>query len=286
MNYVQNDGNIILYDCKSFTLKDIFECGQCFRYEKITQSKYKIIAYSKVLILEKKGNDILFYDCTEKDFENIWFDYFDLNTDYEAIKEELSENDEIMKNAVAYAEGIRLLNQEPYECLLSFIISQNNNIPRIIKILNSFSRIYGKKIGEDYAFPILDDIKNITEEDLSPFKMGYRSKYILDAVKKLTDVNDLIDLSLPTEQLKNNLLSVKGVGNKVADCVLLFSCKKRECFPVDVWINRVISKLYLKNETVTNNEIQAFAKDKWGDKAGFAQQYLFNYIRGTSNEHI
>ena len=266
------------------------ECGQCFRFEKIENLKYKIVAYGKVLYITQTEDSVEFTPCNKEDFENIWYDYFDLDTDYNNIIEEISKNDPIMKSATEYADGIRLLNQEPYECLLSFIISQNNNIPRIKKIIKAMAETYGKSLGDEYAFPRIEEIENVTVEDLMELRMGFRAKYIFDCISKLK--NGEVDLSkadtLNTDDLRKELISIKGVGQKVADCVLLFSLKRRETFPTDVWIKRVMEHLYFNDEEKDIKEIHAYAQEKWGEYCGYAQQYLFYYARslkiGTDKE--
>lgn len=312
MEYYEKENSVVLKNVKNFNIEEILECGQCFRFEKIENLKYKIVAYGKVLYITQTEDSVEFTPCNKEDFENIWYDYFDLDTDYNNIIEEISKNDPIMKSATEYADGIRLLNQEPYECLLSFIISQNNNIPRIKKIIKAMAETYGKSLGsyinavnqgwggmaetygkslgDEYAFPRLEEIENATVEDLMELRMGFRAKYIFDCISKLK--NGEVDLSkantLNTDDLRKELLSIKGVGQKVADCVLLFSLKRRETFPTDVWIKRVMEHLYFNDEEKDIKEIHAYAQEKWGKYCGYAQQYLFYYARslkiGTDKE--
>lgn len=312
MEYYEKENSVVLKNVKNFNIEEILECGQCFRFEKIENLKYKIVAYGKVLYITQTEDSVEFTPCNKEDFENIWYDYFDLDTDYNNIIEEISKNDPIMKSATEYADGIRLLNQEPYECLLSFIISQNNNIPRIKKIIKAMAETYGKSLGsyinavnqgwggmaethgkslgDEYAFPRLEEIENATVEDLMELRMGFRAKYIFDCISKLK--NGEVDLSkadtLNTDDLRKELISIKGVGQKVADCVLLFSLKRRETFPTDVWIKRVMEHLYFNDEEKDIKEIHAYAQEKWGKYCGYAQQYLFYYARslkiGTDKE--
>lgn len=312
MEYYEKENSVVLKNVKNFNIEEILECGQCFRFEKIENLKYKIVAYGNVLYITQTEDSVEFTPCNKEDFENIWYDYFDLDTDYNNIIEEISKNDPIMKSATEYADGIRLLNQEPYECLLSFIISQNNNIPRIKKIIKAMAETYGKSLGsyinavnqgwggmaetygkslgDEYAFPRLEEIENATVEDLMELRMGFRAKYIFDCISKLK--NGEVDLSkantLNTDDLRKELISIKGVGQKVADCVLLFSLKRRETFPTDVWIKRVMEHLYFNDEEKDIKEIHAYAQEKWGKYCGYAQQYLFYYARslkiGTDKE--
>lgn len=281
MKYYEHNNTLVIEDVNCFNIEEILECGQCFRFEKKGELEYKIIAYGKVLNISQNENRVEMYPCSKYEYENIWQNYFDMNRDYDEIKARISDNDEIMKKATHYAGGIRILNQEPYECLISFIISQNNNIPRIKGIISRMAEKYGKKADEDYLFPTLDEIKKASEEDLFALRMGFRAKYIRDCIDKL--LSGEVDLgkieSLSTEELLKMLLKIKGVGQKVADCTMLFSMGRREVFPTDVWIKRVMEHLYFNGMETNIKDIHKFAKDKWGDLAGYAQQYLFYYAR-------
>ena len=280
MKYIEQENKIILTEFDSFNIEEILECGQCFRFEKIDDFHYVIVAYNKVLNIKQDNEKVEFYPCTKEDFENIWIDYFDLNTDYAKIKKQL-ENDPILKKAIEYAPGIRILNQQPFECLISFIISQNNRIPMIKQVIKNISEKYGVKNGEYYLFPNVDSLKKATNEELRMCKTGFRDKYILDAVEniynKTLDLQNLYNMS--SEEAKTELLKIKGVGTKVADCVLLFSLKKNDVFPTDVWVKRVMEHFYFDENDTPIKQIHNYAKENWGDLAGYAQQYLFYYAR-------
>lgn len=280
MEYKETDNKVILYNLQDFDIEEILECGQCFRFEKLEDKHYTIVAMNKVLTIRQTDNIAEFYPCTAKEFEEIWYDYFDLKTDYSEIKKAVSD-DEIMKKATEYAGGIRILNQDSFECLLSFIISQNNNIPRIKGIIARMSEAYGTKCGEKYLFPTLSQLDKADVDSLYELRMGFRAKYIFDAVCKLKSKE--VDLSiidgLSTEELLNMLLKIKGVGQKVADCAMLFSMNRREVFPTDVWVKRVMEELYFNKEETDIKTIHSFAKEKWGNLSGYAQQYLFYYAR-------
>ena len=290
MKYYELNNTLIIEDADCFNIEEILKCGQCFRFEKLDELEYKIIAYGKVLYIKQEGNKVEMYPCSESEYESIWKNYFDMDRDYNEIKEKVSENDEIMKKAAEYAGGIRILNQEPYECLMSFIISQNNNIPRIKGIISRMAEKYGKKAGDDHLFPTLEEIKCASEEDLFSLRMGFRAKYIRDCIDKLlsgeVNLGEIDEMS--TEELLKMLLKIKGVGQKVADCTMLFSMGRREVFPTDVWVKRVMEHLYFRGEDTNIKDIHAFAKEKWGELAGYAQQYLFYYARslkiGTDKE--
>lgn len=281
MKYYELNNTLIIEDVNCFNIEEILECGQCFRFEKLGELEYKIVAYGKVLNIKQNGNEVKMYPCTEYDYESIWKNYFDMDTDYNKIKIEISKNDIIMKKAVEYAGGIRLLNQEPYECLLSFIISQNNNIPRIKGIIGRMSEKYGKCCEGEYLFPTLEELNIASEEDLFALRMGFRAKYIRDCLDRLlskeVDLDKINDLT--TEELLEMLLKIKGVGQKVADCTMLFSMGRREVFPTDVWVKRVMEHLYFNGNDTNIKDIHNFAENKWGNLAGYAQQYLFYYAR-------
>ncbi len=287
MEYIEDNNKIILKNANSFNIQQILECGQCFRFEKNDDLFYTIIAYKKVLHIKQNDNSIVFYPCTLRQFEDIWIDYFDLNTDYEKIKNKLK-TDPILNKAIQYAPGIRLLNQEPFECLISFIISQNNRIPMIKQVIKNICKEYGDFYEGSYLFPSLEQLKNVTEDELKACKTGFRAKYILDAIEKINNKTICFDKykTLSSENTKNELLLIKGVGTKVADCVMLFCLKKFDVFPTDVWVKRVMEHFYFNKKSVPIKNIHNFAKEKWGNLAGYAQQYLFYYARsqkiGTS----
>ncbi len=280
MKYIEENEKIIMTDFDSFNIEEILECGQCFRFEKLENMHYTIVANGKVLNIKQIENKVEFYPCNKEDFENIWINYFDLETDYNKIKDSLKD-DPIVKKAIEYAEGIRILNQEPFECLISFIISQNNRIPMIKQVIKNISEKYGIKCGENYIFPTLEQLKKATSEELKLCKTGFRDKYILDAIQNIengsVNLQNLFNLS--SDLAKEELLKIKGVGTKVADCVLLFSLKKNDVFPTDVWVKRVMEYFYFNEQDTPIKQIHSFAKEKWGDLAGYAQQYLFYYAR-------
>ncbi len=282
MKYSENDNKIIISDFDSFDIEETLECGQCFRFEETGDKKYNIVACGRVLNIEQGDNEVVFYPCNKDDFENIWKNYFDFDTDYNDIKNRLSKTDDIMKKAVEYAQGIRILNQESFECVLSFIISQNNNIPRIKGIIARMAEKYGTQDGENYLFPTYEQIKNATVEELAELRMGFRAKYIFDALEKFGGEINMDEINkLDTDMLRKELMKIKGIGQKVADCSLMFSFGRREVFPTDVWVKRVMEYFYFDGEDTDIKTIHALAKEKWGELAGYAQQYLFYYARSV-----
>ncbi len=285
MKYITKQNDIVLTEYESFVISQTLECGQCFRFECIGEENYIVIAHERILNIYQDGGNIVFKNTSEEEFKNIWIKYFDLDRDYGEIKKKISANDEILKKAVDYAPGIRILNQERFECLISFIISQNNRIPMIKKVIANISKKYGKYIGsfngEDYyAFPTPEELSLADEAGLMECKTGFRAKYIMDAVQRV--INDgivLEDDATDTDSLRDMLMSVKGVGPKVADCVLMFSFGRCETFPTDVWVKRIMSELYFGGREASVKEIHEKADECFGEFAGYAQQYLFNYAR-------
>jgi N-glycosylase/DNA lyase len=279
----QSHNELVLEDIKDFNLQHTFECGQCFRWEREEDGSYTGIAYGKVVNL-KINRDTLFIKNTNiDDFNNIWRTYFDLDRDYSTIKNRLSK-DIILKQAVEFGWGIRILNQEIWECLISFIISSNNTIPRIKKIINNICEKYGQPIWFGgkvyYSFPRPQDLYNKTLKDLAFCRSGYRAKYILDGVQATVEKQVRLNSikALDTLQARKELMKIKGVGPKVADCVLLFSGQKYDVFPTDVWIKRIIEYFYFDGKA-SIQDVRKFAHEKYGELAGFAQQYLFYYAR-------
>ena len=275
---------------KSFELKDIFDCGQCFRWDLEEDGSYTGVFGKNILNVKKDGKNINFKGICDGNIEDIIYDYFDLNRDYGRIKETLSEIDENMKKSVLYGKGIRILNQDLWETIISFIISANNNIPRIKGIIERLSKKYGSEISfnekEYYTFPTPEQLKDVTVEDYRKLGLGFRDIRLYETTQMI--LNKDIDL----EKLKNNpntievreeLLKLSGVGPKVADCILLFSTLKRfEVFPIDVWVRRVMNDLYIKQEDetkVSKKQIEKIAEEKFGNLAGLAQQYLFYWRR-------
>ncbi len=286
MKYTEENGNILLKDYDSFVVSQTLECGQCFNFNKLGEEDYIVSAHKKALHIYQRGNDIVFENTSKHEFENIWMNYFDLNRDYDKIKKLLSEKDETLKAAVEYAPGIRIINQEFFPCLISFIISQNNRIPMIKKVVYNISEKYGSYIctinGENYySFPEAEKLLEKTHEDFKECKAGFRGKYIVDAVNKFVNggLSSRNFDELTTEQLRKELMDINGVGPKVADCVMLFSLKRSDAFPTDVWVKRVMSYFYFDQQDTPIKKIHEFANEKFGEYSGFAQQYLFNYAR-------
>lgn len=282
MEIYEENGNLILKDVRDFDLLETFDCGQCFRWEK-AEDAFLGVAFGIPLKINQKGDVITLYNTSRDSWDRVWSRYFDFDRDYGKIKAELS-CDPVMKTASDFGNGIRLLNQEPFECLISFIISASNNIPRIKKIIDSLCTNFGDKVtylGKDfYTFPTPERLASLDLDRLAVIKAGFRDKYILGAAKAVA--SGMIDLeclkSASYEYAKSELLKLSGVGNKVADCVLLFSLEKYGSFPVDVWIKRIMEHCYFDGEQ-DKETISTFAEEKFGELGGFAQQYLFYWAR-------
>ncbi len=281
---------IILENVDSFELKDIFECGQCFRWNKQENGSYEGIFGENVANVKKEGKNVIIKGIFKKDIKQTVEEYFDLKRDYNTIKEKLSKIDENMKISIKYGAGIRILNQDLWETIISFIISANNNIPRIKGIIERLSKKYGNKITwnnkDYYTFPTAEKLKDVTIEEYRQLGLGFRDVRLYETTKMILEKQ--VDLKKMKEnpntlEVREELLKLSGVGPKVADCILLFSDLKRfEVFPIDVWVRRVMNDLYIRNEDetkVSKKQIEKLAQEKFGSLVGLAQQYLFYWRR-------
>ncbi len=286
------EGKYIITNQDSFNMTHIFECGQCFRWNKEDDKSYTGVIKEGIINVSKEENKIIFSGITENDFKETVIEYFDLNTDYNEYKSKLSKIDNFLKESIEFGNGIRILKQDVWECIISFIISANNNIPRIKKIIENISLKYGRKIiwnkKEYYTFPTPEELSKATIEDLRALGLGFRDKRVYNTTKMiLENIVNLEDLkkSNDTKYIREELLKLDGVGEKVADCILLFSLKRLDVFPIDVWVRRVMNELYIHNENeekVNKKEIIKLAEEKFLGIQGIAQQYLFYWKREES----
>jgi len=271
LNIKQVNNNLHLAITPSeLNLADTLDCGQSFRWSSPKENFFTGIAFGKVLNLTQTKTEIIFHNTSVDEFRLLWEEYFDLNTDYNAIKQELS-FEETMRKAIGYAGGIHILKQDSFEALSSFIISQNNNIPRIKNIINKLCYEFGEKIeGENYSFPTAKSLAGLEKSDLKAIGLGYRDEYILDCAKKVDSCElDLQAISkMNIDDARTQLLTIKGVGPKVAECALLFGFYQIKAFPIDTWIKKVLLQYYKDGFP---KQAEAYA--------GIAQQYLFHYIR-------
>ena len=253
---------------KNFNLGLCLDCGQAFRWSLCDESIWHGVAFGKYIKIQQTENEIIFYNCDEKDFNELWKPYFDLDLDYKKILSAYT--DKHLVTAINEFDGIRILRQEPWEALCSFIISQNNNIPRIKGIIERLCDSFGNGEKGKKSFPTAEVISKLSVEDLSPIRAGFRAKYIIDAAQKV--VNGEVDFekikSSSIEFGREELQKIKGVGAKVAECTLLYGFHKIEAFPVDVWVKRIMAEMYPDGlpECTKGTE-------------GIAQQYLFHWRR-------
>lgn len=275
----------LISELNEFEPRDIFTCGQAFRWYEEADGSFTFITNGKVANAKKVGDKVFLKGVDKNSFDEIFYNYFDLSRDYKLVMEELAK-DEVMKNATEYGKGIRILNQDKFETIISFIISANNQIPRIKKSIEKISEMYGDYLGEDenrkyYSFPSAEKLSLARSEDLREFaRVGFRDKRIVETANLIKDgiVNiEEID-KMELEDARRTLQELPGVGPKVADCILLFAFDRKESFPVDVWIKRVMEELYLK-EATPKSKIAMRGREVFGKNAGFANQYLFYYGR-------
>ena len=256
-----------------FHIGQICHSGQCFRMKQLENGRYSVVAYGKYLEVEQNGDAITFY-CEQEEFDSLWKSYFDLDTDYRIYMEEIDPKDTYLKQAATFGEGIRILRQEPWEMIISFIISQQNNIKRIRKCVETICERYGTaKISENgvvyYEFPTMEQLSLATEEELRACNLGYRSKYIVKTTKSLLDgeVNLEALQKMEFQEAKKELLKLTGIGVKVAECICLFGLHHMDGFPVDTHINQVLEKQYQGG----------FPFERYQGYAGILQQYIFYY---------
>ena len=267
-----------------FNLKETLECGQCFHFNMIDENEYVLTAYGHMLHIRQDDKNLIFYDTDDRTYNELWREYFDIDRNYARIKEELLAKDDKLEEAISAMSGVRILNQEFFETLISFIISQNKQIPHIKKIVADVSAKFGTYMGtyggvDMYTFPTLEQLTNASEEDFKELKTGFRAPYIMDAIRRnMAGQFDEKELrGMDYESCVKELMTIKGVGEKVANCVSLFGLGKKEAFPVDVWIKRIMETMYFDGVDTPKDKIAAFAKEQFGELGGFAQQYLFYY---------
>ena len=268
----------------TFNLKYTLECGQCFRWKNIEENTYVGVIEDRVLRIKQENDMIYIWSNKRENLEQVVKEYFDLERDYALLESKIAKVDKFVESALNYSSGIRILNQPLFETYISYIISANNNIKRISKSVNDISKMHGKKVlfeGEEYyLFPTLEEMSKCTVEELLRCGLGFRAKYVVHNIEVLNEnENMLLDVkNMQTAEAKKRLMSFMGIGPKVADCILLFSLKRGEVFPVDVWVKRIMEKLYFKKNTSLST-IANFAAEKYGADAGIIQQHLFYNVR-------
>ena len=284
---------IVKEDIKDFNLDHIFDCGQCFRWEKQSDGSYTGLAAGRqpanIAFYPYEGEEysgrLVIDNAFEAEYEEFWRDYLDLERDYGGIKARLSENDPVMARAVKFGQGIRILRQDSWETVVSFIISQNNNISRIKGCIALLCENFGEPAGEYrgkkyFKIPEAGALAALTEADLAVCRLGYRAKYLIETAKAVEEDNYKSLLRMDKASAReafDYLTSLCGVGPKVANCIMLFSMGKYESFPIDVRVKQAMSKLYGIDEKNTKMMAEYAAKN-FGEYGGIAQQYLFYYI--------
>lgn len=283
MDIQVKNNNVVLKNVRDFNLTHIFECGQAFRFNKTGENEYTGVAKGRALTVSQRDDEVILYDTSYEDFINIWHDFFDLSTDYSAIKKAVAV-DSYMREAINYGYGIRILKQDLWETLISFIISASNNVPRIKGIVERLCVAFGEEIEYRgkvyYSFPTPQKMSSLTLHELSVIRSGFRDKYIIDACKKTSSGYLMLDslCDMTTQEAKKALMSINGIGEKVSNCILLFGLGRVDSFPVDVWIKRIMEYCYFDSEQSIDT-ISSLAKEKFGDLGGYAQQYLFYWAR-------
>lgn len=270
MKCVEFENRVRVEGVSDLDLAQTLDCGQSFRWTECEDGSFFGIAFEKSVRVKLEENTLYIENASKADFENIWYDYFDLSLDYGKIRAEISKIHPVLREAAKYAPGIRILRQEPYEALCTFIISQNNNIKRIKGIVQRICENFGEKIDGGYAFPTAESMAKLSPDDLAPLRAGFRNRYLIDAAQRVASGE--VDLekcrNCNYDEARAELMKITGVGVKVADCTLLFGLHRIEAFPVDVWMKRAMEKLF-----------PDMKPDDFGEYAGIAQQYIFHYSR-------
>ena len=272
MIIVETPAGVLIREYTNFSLEQTLDCGQCFRFSKKADGGWHGVAGNRPLTLRQSPDGLLFENISKEEFEGFWRTYFDLDRNYAAICKEYTANSQLCE-CIGYASGIRVLRQDAWEALISFIISQNNNVPRIKGIIDRLCCAFGEPIGNaegDYSFPASPILTSLSKEDLAVLRCGWRDAYILDAARQVSSgAVDLAAVSkMPIEQARRELQRIQGVGPKVAECVLLYGMGRMEAFPLDVWMKRAMKVLF-----------PGCTPEDFGKYAGVAQQYIFHYCR-------
>lgn len=279
MRYTETKSGVYLYDLPNFSMNQIISSGQCFRWRQINDDTYVGIAKNHYLEILQSSEDetTALFKCSLRDFETIWYDYFDLERNYQDIQDMIPNSDEFLASAARFGSGIRILNQDPWECLVTFIISQQNNIPRITKLIGRLCDTFGKlKISNNNEYRCFPTPQEIIEKYhlIGDIGLGYRDKYVLAAAIKVSDeLYDLEELrKTDSSTCIHTLKEFYGVGDKIAQCISLFGLGHTDSFPIDVWIQRIINKYYHGEFDIA----------KYNPYSGIIQQYMYYYERVIS----
>lgn len=270
----------------NINLKDTVTCGQCFRFFPLDDDSYNMILSDRIINIKQDGKNLLVDSNNEDNLEKVIRTYFDLDRDYSLLNDSLLKNDGTIKECIEGSRGLKILKQEPFEMLISYIISQNNKVTRISNSINFLAQKFGTKVlfknNEYYLFPTFDQLKDVDIETLRESKIGFRDKYIVEALNYIKsgnlDINKIYDLK--TDDALKYLEQVKGIGSKVASCILLFAYSRFDVFPIDTWVKKAMATLY-KDISPNQKKIGEFAKEKFGDNCGLALQYMYHYMRNV-----
>ncbi len=271
-------------EVSNFNLRDTILSGSCFRVIENEDGSFTNILKDRVIRVKQEGHKLIVNSSNMNNIREVIIEYFDLNRNYKKIHEFLSENDDVMNSIISKCEGYKILNQEPFEMGISYIISQSNNVKRISKIINDLCTKYGEEVifeGKKYhLFPTYEKLKELSINDFTSLKVGFRDKYIYDYIQNYEKLQNIDNLN--TEDATKELMNIKGIGLKVASCILLFGYKRLNTFPIDTWVKKSISKYYnIKNDMST---IKNFTMEKFGKYSGLAIQYLFHNQRNIINK--
>ncbi|MBE6885158.1 MAG: DNA-3-methyladenine glycosylase 2 family protein [Ruminococcaceae bacterium] len=271
MKRIRLENAVIIKEVKNFSLKDTLECGQCFRWNETVDGSFEGIVEGRFCRASQKGDTVTLSGIDPDDFDTFWCEYFDFSRDYDLLREQFGQ-DPTLAQALCFAPGIRVLRQYPWETLCSYIISQNNNIKRIKGIVARLCEAFGDPLadGSGWSFPSAERLAALKTEDLAPIRCGFRAKYIIDAATKVASGELVLEklYRMDLEEARTKLMTIKGVGPKVAECTLLYGLGRVECFPLDVWMKRAMAELF------PNGLPDCAVKE-----AGIAQQYIFHYMR-------
>ena len=270
MEYILQNNGVLVKGVTDLDLAQTLDCGQSFRWTQQADGSFSGVAFGRRVSVSLDGDRFFIRGASAEDFEKYWRGYFDLDLDYGNIRSSIAALHPVLFEAARYAPGIRILRQEPWEALCTFIISQNNNIKRIKGIVDRLCESFGEDIGGGFAFPSAEALARLSPDTLAPLRAGFRNRYIIDAAQKVASGE--VDLeacrTLEYEQARRELMKITGVGVKVADCTLLFGLHRIEAFPVDVWMKRALKTLF-----------PGMTPADFGEYAGIAQQYIFHYSR-------
>lgn len=266
-------------EVNNFDLKSTILSGACFRVTEEKDGSFTNILNDRVINIKQNNNLLTVKSNNYDNIELIIKEYFDLNRDYNKINNKLIKNDKQMINIIPKVEGYKIINQDSFEMCISYIISQNNNVKRISKSIEELSKRYGKEIefndNKYYLFPKYEDLINVTQEEFKSLGVGFRDKYLVDFIQKYKSLKDINTLS--TEDALKELMKVKGIGLKVASCILLFGYKRLDVYPIDTWVKQCIKENYgIKDDQKT---IEEFAKKTYKEYSGLAIQYLYHSQR-------